>query len=431
MNYPYSSFEDDGQYQTDLSEVASRNTDEEAAGHQQQQLQYHRRVQIEEATRQRQQQQQQQHHQQQTSPSSSDDFNFELQQIKPNRPKNSPPKPIFVDKDGKSMLFYIPEDEPNRNKYRDLIIRYGGVIVEKGFPTVILLSNNEDLYGFSKLKFIDDCIAKNQLLSVFDYGTYGTYNNPEDAAFDTTSIINELNDDLSSNISSLFSTIEGTSSMVEVPVAAPAAIPLPPPHQQQRSIDAFPNPNINNARRGSLGHRFTIEQDEFILEHIRRKPRFRQSQKFYAQLALLEPLRGHTGNSIRSRFRKHLESRLNYIYKTDDQDQLIRDEAGNLIKIGLDEMPGTLKNKFTPEDDYLLCCVALEYMASNNIDSIGLRYSFFDGMYRKYRNHTLQSWRDRFRKYIRDKSDLVDYKEYYENCEKVGMAPRCLTRIAP
>ena len=39
-------------------------------------------------------------------------------------------------------------------------------------------------------------------------------------------------------------------------------------------------------------------------------------------------------------------------------------------------MPGTLKNKFTPEDDYLLCCVALEYMASNNIDSIGLRYSF-------------------------------------------------------
>ena len=52
-------------------------------------------------------------------------------------------------------------------------------------------------------------------------------------------------------------------------------------------------------------------------------------------------------------------------------------------------------------------------------------------MYRKYRNHTLQSWRDRFRKYIRDKSDLVDYKEYYENCEKVGMAPRCLTRIAP
>ncbi|RLP63648.1 hypothetical protein L150_02372, partial [Candida albicans Ca529L] len=27
--------------------------------------------------------------------------------------------------------------------------------------------------------------------------------------------------------------------------------------------------------------------------------------------------------------------------------------------------------------------------------------------------------------------DLVDYKEYYENCEKVGMAPRCLTRIAP
>ena len=32
MNYPYSSFEDDGQYQTDLSEVASRNADEEAAG---------------------------------------------------------------------------------------------------------------------------------------------------------------------------------------------------------------------------------------------------------------------------------------------------------------------------------------------------------------------------------------------------------------
>ena len=65
-----------------------------------------------------------------------------------------------------NQCFYIPEDEPNRNKYRDLIIRYGGVIVEKGFPTVILLSNNEDLYGFSKLKFIDDCIAK---INYFQY----------------------------------------------------------------------------------------------------------------------------------------------------------------------------------------------------------------------------------------------------------------------
>ena len=157
-------FEDDGQYQTDLSEVASRNADEEAAGHQQQQLQYHRRVQIEEATRQR-QQQQQQHHQQQTSPSSSDDFNFELQQIKPNRPKIRLLNPYLLIKMG-NQCFYIPEDEPNRNKYRDLIIRYGGVIVEKGFPTVILLSNNEDLYGFSKLKFIDDCIAK---INYFQY----------------------------------------------------------------------------------------------------------------------------------------------------------------------------------------------------------------------------------------------------------------------
>ena len=418
MSYSYSSFEDDGQYQTDLSEVASRNADEQAAGHQQQQLQYYRRVQIEEATRQRQQRKQQRKQLQLQ-------LQLQLQQSIPipNRPNRSPPKPIFIDKDGKSMYFYIPEDEPNRNKYRDLIITHGGVLVEKYFPSIIPLSNNEELIGFIKLTFIDDCIAQNQLLPVIDYGTYG---NPEDAPFDASSIIDEFHSDLTNGISSLFGPIEGTSTS--------SMVGPPPPPPNRRTVSAFPNAQINhnyNSRRGSTGHRFTIEQDEFILEQVRRKPRFRQSQKFYRKLAELEPLRGHTGNSIRSRFRKHLESRLNYIYKTNDMDELIYDEAGNLIKIGLDQMPGTLKNKFIPQDDYILCCYALKYMETTNTDSSALPYSFYDSMYRKCPKHTLHSWRDRFRKFIRDKTDLVEYKEYYENCEKVGMTPRCLTRIAP
>ncbi|KAL6449943.1 RAP1 DNA-binding protein RAP1 [Candida maltosa Xu316] len=361
MNYNYTTFDDDdGRYTTDLSEATARAA-EQAAGQQQQQYQLNRRTQMEAATRQAQ------------------ELSKEVEKPKM-RGRFDPPKTIFVDKDNKTMLFYIPKEEPNRIKYRELIIKHGGLLVDKQIPTAYHLSNNEKMLGYFKLKFIDDCIANGGLVPLLDYGTY---NIPEDAgAFDPL-----IMNDLSSDITLEQFPMENASTGKFTPILSSAG---------------------SSKRKGT--NRFTAEQDEFILEQVRMKPRYRHSHQFYHDLSQTRELHGHTGNSIRSRYRRHLEPLLSFVYKTDDRDRLMRDGNANLIKVGLNEIPGTLKNKFTAEDDYFLCSEAI-----NNL-------------YRKRSSHTLNSWRDRYRKYV-DEDTIPQYIEYYENCMELGEEPQCLTRV--
>lgn len=170
------------------------------------------------------------------------------------------------------------------------------------------------------------------------------------------------------------------------------------------------------ANTGKTTTKFTPEADSYILEQVRMKPRFRTSHKFFEELAHHEPLRGHTGNSVRSRYRLQLENKLGYVYKTDNFDQLILDENGQHIAIPV-ESAKTMKTKFTAQDDFDLCNDIIDYVVRtqdplqihNTGDSkypldenkFSVSILFFDQYATEHPNHSSSSWRDRYRKFAR------------------------------
>lgn len=181
-------------------------------------------------------------------------------------------------------------------------------------------------------------------------------------------------------------------------------------------------------RSGNTGKtttKFTPEQDHFILEEVRMKPRHRTLHLFFEKLARnLEILRGHTGNSVRSRYRLQLENKLGYVYKTDTDDNLILDETRLRIAIPV-EASQTMKRKYTAEDDYNLCCAIVDLVRENktlvtfdtaaktdeellerhkypmNEEKFLVLISFFDRFALQNPQHSLSSWRDRYRKFAR------------------------------
>lgn len=173
--------------------------------------------------------------------------------------------------------------------------------------------------------------------------------------------------------------------------------------------------------------KFTPEADMYILEQVRMKPRFRTSHKFFEELAHHEPLRGHTGNSVRSRYRSQLENKLGYVYKTDEFDQIIVDENGQRLAIPV-ESAKTMKTKFTAQDDFDLCNDIIEYVVRtqdplqihNTGDSkypldenkFSVSILFFDQYATEHPNHSSSSWRDRYRKFARVHG-LQRYRDEY------------------
>ncbi|RLV91498.1 DNA-binding protein RAP1 [Spathaspora sp. JA1] len=284
---------------------------------------------------------------------------------------------LFVDRAGRSLLFYIPPNEPHRSHYRQLIISYGGVVTDRLVPSSIYLSNNVEEGSGVQLRFIDECINQGRLIKI-DQFRYEQVREAEDEA-------------------------EAESKRFLL----------------------------------KRHNRFTPEKDEFILNQVRMNPRFRHSHRFYQDLAQEDILRGHTGNSVRARFRKHLEPKLGFVYKVDIHDKLVKDDMGRYIELGVDDFPGTLKHKYTAEDDYLLCQAARAYVERaaeslgvppNFEEAIVLPYSFYDSLYRKRPVHTLHSWRDRFRRYI-SPGMIPRYIDYFDECVRSGEEPESLLQL--
>ncbi|SCU94114.1 LADA_0G06634g1_1 [Lachancea dasiensis] len=93
---------------------------------------------------------------------------------------------------------------------------------------------------------------------------------------------------------------------------------------------------------------FTSEEDNFILEVVRKNPSRRTTHTLFDEISRFVP--AHTGNSIRHRYRAYLAKRLDFVYEVDDQGRLVRDENGELIKTTV--LPKSLKNKFIASEDY-------------------------------------------------------------------------------
>ncbi|CAI5758989.1 unnamed protein product [Candida verbasci] len=330
-----------------------------------QQLQNTRKAHVQQAQQQQQHHQnlyQQQQHQQQSNPY------YQHRNV------------IFADKQNRSLLFYIKPNDPLKSKYKNLIIQYGGVVIDDpgASTTTIYLSNTDPLT--TSFKWIDDSIAQNTLLPMSAYQI-------DNSSFDDMIALGQIPDE-----------------------------PL--------------------VKKGKGTSRFTPEQDSYIIEQIRANPTLRNSHKFFDKLSTHPTLRGHTGNSIRSRYRRHLSKDLIYIYKQGPDGKMIKDENGEYIKVSLEQIE-TLKKKFTPEDDYQLCMEAVQYQREkcesdgrefDINDDIEPTFSFYNTMYRKNSSHSVHSWRDRFRRHV-TRGTIPKYIEYYDKCIKDKVQPNVLTRL--
>ncbi|SMN19775.1 similar to Saccharomyces cerevisiae YNL216W RAP1 DNA-binding protein involved in either activation or repression of transcription, depending on binding site context [Maudiozyma saulgeensis] len=200
---------------------------------------------------------------------------------------------------------------------------------------------------------------------------------------------------------------------------------------------------------------FTEDEDEFILDVVRKNPTRRTTHTLFDEISHYVP--NHTGNSIRHRYRVYLSKRLEYVYKVDEFGKLIRDDEGNLIKTEV--LPPSLKKKFTAKEDYDLAqAVKRQFyrdlfqvdpdtgkslissndtpvaiakrkvtMDHNNVPGseptfdkyrIGARRGpiareFFKIFGSKNPTHTENAWRDRFRKFLLEYG-IDQYISYYD-----------------
>ncbi|CCK70764.1 DNA-binding transcription factor RAP1 KNAG_0F00950 [Huiozyma naganishii CBS 8797] len=209
---------------------------------------------------------------------------------------------------------------------------------------------------------------------------------------------------------------------------------------------------------------FTEDEDEFILDVVRKNPTRRTTHTLYDEISHYVP--NHTGNSIRHRFRVYLSKRLDFVYEVDKYGKLLRDERGNLIKTKV--LPPAIKKKFVAEEDYDLAIAVKQqfYRDLYQIDPISgaslisskdtptaiakrsmtmdpnyvpgqeptfetyrvngrrgpIAREFFKNFSKEHPSHTENAWRDRFRKFLLQYG-VDTYISYYEEQKAQNSEP--------
>lgn len=225
-----------------------------------------------------------------------------------------------------------------------------------------------------------------------------------------------------------------------------------------------------NPASGHNKSSFTREEDEFILDVVRKNPTRRTTHTLFDEISHYVP--NHTGNSIRHRFRVYLAKRLEFVYQVNDEGKLIRDQNGDLIKT--DILPTGLKKKFSAEEDYNLALavkrqfyrdlfqldpltgetliredddasviakrklVMSSEFSPSQIPSFDdyaveerkgpLSREFFKTFAIEYPTHSENAWRDRYRKFVLPYG--VDaYLQYFEKCKAEGVPAEAIKNM--
>lgn len=294
---------------------------------------------------------------------------------------------LFQDDSGEPLVFYIdPFDRPNESLEKKIIAYGGHITLDANFAgSFIHLSLRYHSRGRAVIlpSFVEDSIAKGALQYLLGYTVH--------------------------------------------------------PSKRGYGEDG---PEAKKHKASKTTTKFTPETDNYILEQVRMKPRFRTLHKFFEEISRHEALKNHTGNSVRSRYRAHLEHKLQYVYKTDEYDNLVLDADGQHIMVDASQAK-TIKNKFTALDDYNLCNDIINHVISNpamapaqsqylDEDKFSVSISFFDEYARNNPQHSSSSWRDRYRKFARAYG-LQKYRDDYQKAleTKEGPQPmRYMTRRA-
>ncbi|KAG7877173.1 hypothetical protein KL937_004864 [Ogataea polymorpha] len=204
--------------------------------------------------------------------------------------------------------------------------------------------------------------------------------------------------------------------------------------KENESVESALSMSAEPQKKRSM--KFTELEDACILDLIRRNPNLRSTHSFFAKIAQLPVLSGHTGNSIRFRFRKILADKLDYVYQVDPQtNKLILDPVTN-EPIKIKDLPSLLKSQYTAEEDYELCKHILhfkenmsQYAKKRKLDGNSIPESVFTELVAKFPRHSAMSWRDRYRKFA-SKYGLEEYMKYYEDCLAKNITPQPMKNLS-
>lgn len=176
-------------------------------------------------------------------------------------------------------------------------------------------------------------------------------------------------------------------------------------------------------------NKFTQAEDDLILDLVRRNPHLRSTHSFFERISILPPLSGHTGNSIRFRFRKTLDRDLKYYYLVDPLTNELKLDPKTEEPIKVYETPALMKSQYTAEEDFLLCKSVLDYIYGRSFPHIkrkristAVPVMVYQSVSNQMPTHSTLSYRDRYRKFA-SKYGLQKYVDYYEKCVEEGREP--------
>ena len=212
--------------------------------------------------------------------------------------------------------------------------------------------------------------------------------------------------------------------------------------EDSNSLDSKPLSKKKVTRKTSptkakkKSNKFTKEEDDFILDLVRRNPHLRSTHTFFARIAQLKPLSEHTGNSIRYRYRKVLAPNLAFVYKIDPKTGKPEIDLATNQPKKIEDIPSLIKSQYTSEEDYALCKHILLYKNGEMIISGKKKHevsqipeAVFQELHKLNPRHSTMSWRDRYRKFAA-KFGLRKYIAYYEECQQREIEPEPMKNMS-
>lgn len=191
-----------------------------------------------------------------------------------------------------------------------------------------------------------------------------------------------------------------------------------------------------NSKEKKKPAKFTIEEDDFILDLVRRNPHLRSTHTFFARIAELPILSNHTGNSIRYRYRKTLSKKLEYVFKIDPETGKPLIDSETKLPERFYDIPSLIKSQYLAEEDYALCKHIVAYKmgemvlnGKKKIEISQIPEAVFQQLYLVNPRHSVMSWRDRYRKFAA-KYGLKKYIQYYDHCIEKELIPEPMKNMS-
>ncbi|ODV94928.1 hypothetical protein PACTADRAFT_34678 [Pachysolen tannophilus NRRL Y-2460] len=358
---------------------------------------------------------------------------------------------LFTNALNEPYVFLIPEDEPELIKLTKLIQEEGGRVINRLLPedikenpqiltSIIVLTSSEDYDDpfipssryFNPI-YVFECIRERTTLNLNYFKLVNPTKEPKVVSVSPSKEAgskHEITTPVKSKEAPNAKARSAAAATATATAATAAAVSNSASDSAAGTIgEGTPISSSQAGRQAQENlarkNAFTEEEDEYILEEVRKHPRNRKGYTLYNDIS--KNLKNRTAVSIRSRFKQYLEPRLKYVYQVDSNNNLIKDSNNELIKTSDLALTINRSTPFTADDDYILAKKITESaMITTNKEGKEIvtwtTSKFFDNLAGTYPDHSKLSWRDRYRKFI-SVYGIQKYLNYYEKCEEADIEP--------